>query len=199
MDIPDILTYALTLSVTFKYLLVFIGTIIEGPVLMVACGFLIHLGVFDPVPLFLVILAGDLVGDIGWYYIGYYFAEPFMRKHGHFMSLTPEKFERIKGLFHKYHESILVFSKLTIGLGLALGTLIVAGATKIPFRKYMFLNFIGEGVLVAILLTIGYFFGELYKYVDDSLKVGFVVGVCVIAAVGIYGFVGYMKRRVAKL
>lgn len=199
MDTPAILEYALTLSVTFKYLLVFVGTIIEGPIIMVAGGFLIHLGVFEPLPLFLTILAGDLVGDIAWYYIGYYFAEPFMKKHGHFLSLTPDKLEKIKTLFQKYHERILIFSKLTIGLGFALGTLIVAGITRIPFGRYMFLNLIGEGVLVAILLSVGYFFAELYKYVDDGLKVGFTVAVIVISSAAIYGFAGYMKKRAVNL
>ncbi len=199
MDTPAILEYALTLTVTLKYLLVFVGTIIEGPVIMIACGFLIHLGVFDPLPIYLTILAGDLVGDIGWYYIGYYFAEPFMKKHGHFLSLTPEKLEKIKTLFNKYHERILIFSKLTIGLGFALGTLIVAGITRIPFGRYMILNLVGEGLLVAILLSVGYFFAEAYKYVDDGLKVGFTVIVTVILAAAIYGFGGYMKKRAANL
>ncbi len=199
MDIPYILQYALTLSVTFKYLLVFIGTVVEGPVLMVAAGFLIHLGVFDPIPLYITILSADLVGDIAWYYVGYYFAEPWMKKHGHFLSLTPETFEKIKKLFHKYHDRILFFSKLTIGFGFALGTLIVAGATHVPFRKYMLINLLGEVLLVIILLGIGYFFAEIFKYVDDSLKVGFAVCVMTAMALGIYGFTRYMKKRAANL
>lgn len=199
MDVPAILTYALTLTVTLKYILVFLGTVLEGPVIMVACGFLIHLGFFDPIPVYLTILAGDLVGDIGWYYIGYYFAEPFMRKHGHFMSITPEKYERIKGLFHTYHERILFFSKVTIGLGLSLGVLVVAGATRIPFKKYMIINLIGEAVLVTVLLTIGYFFGELFKYVDGGLKIGFMIGVAALVIGGVYGFTSYMKKKVNTL
>lgn len=199
MDTPALLEYAITLTSTFKYALVFIGTIIEGPILMVASGFLIHLGVFDPIPLYLTILAGDLVGDILWYYVGYFFAEPFMRKHGHFLSLTPENFEKIKTLFSKYHEKILFISKLTIGFGFALGTLIVAGATQIPFKKYLVLNLLGELVLVSILLVIGYSFAELYKYIDDGLKVGFVIGVIVIMSAILYGFAGYMKKRAKAL
>lgn len=199
MDIPVILEYALSLSVTFKYIIVFVATMIEGPILMVAAGFLIHLGVFEPWPLYATIIAGDLAGDLVWYYVGYRFAEPFLRKHGHFFSLTPESFERIKKLFIKYHEKILFLSKVTVGFGFALGTLIVAGATRMPLRKYIVLNLAGEIVLVAVLLSIGYFFAELYKYVDKSLQVGFLVVSGVILVGIIYGFAGYMKKRADKL
>jgi membrane protein DedA with SNARE-associated domain len=199
MDIPAILEYALTLTATFKYLLVFVGTVIEGPVIMLAGGFLIHLGVFDPAPLYVTILAADLVGDVLWYWVGYRFAEPFMKKHGHFLSVTPETFEKVKGLFAKYHERILIFSKLTIGFGFALATLIVAGATHVPFKKYMIINILGEVILVFVLLSVGYFFAELYKYVDDGLKVGFAVGSLIVLTLAIYGFTGYMKKRVSKM
>ena len=199
IDLPGFLEQALLFTSTFKYVLVFLGTVIEGPVIMLAGGFLVHLGVFDALPLYCTILVADLTGDVLWYWVGYRFAEPFMKKHGHFLSVTPEVFEKVKGLFHKYHERILILSKMTIGFGFALATLIVAGATHVPFRKYMIINVIGEAILVTVLMSIGYSFAEIYKYVDDGLKVGFAVGVLIVLTLVIYGFTGYMKNRVSKI
>lgn len=199
MDLPSVLNYAIGLTVTFKYLFLFLGTIVEGPVLMVASGFLLHLGVFSPIPLYFVLIFGDIFADIIWYFIGMYFAEPVFRKHGRFLSVTPEMFEKIKVLFMKYHEKILIFSKLTLGFGFAIGTLIVAGATRVPFKKYLLLNIAGEFILVAALLYVGYFFAELYKYIEDGLKAFFVIGIAILVISCVYGFTKFMKNKITNL
>jgi membrane protein DedA with SNARE-associated domain len=136
---------------------------------------------------------------VGWYALGYYFGEPFLVKHGRFFSITPESFERAKVLFHKYHTKILIISKMTLGLGMALAVLMAAGAMKIPFKKYITLNAIGEVVLVGVLISIGYFFGNLYSIIDKGFKGLFLFGFTVlILAVG-YGFAKYVKNKAKEL
>ncbi len=173
--IPSFLIYSLQVVVYLKYTLVFLGAIIEGPILMIASGFLLHQGFFTIVPLFFALVLGDLVGDVVWYYIGYYFSHTFIRKFGKFFSLTEERFEKVKIFFYKHHSKILFFSKFVMGFGLAIYILMVAGATKVNFLKYMILNAIGEFFFVAMLLYIGYSFGGLYHYFSNGFKIGFIV------------------------
>ena len=130
------LTSILGFASYFRYPLIALGTFVEGPILMIASGFFYRTGFFEIVPLFIAILIGDLIGDVFWYMVGRYFAEPVLSKHGKFVGVTPDRFEKIKELFTKYHEKILIFSKLTIGLGFALGVLVVAGATKVSFKRF---------------------------------------------------------------
>lgn len=193
------LTSILGFAAYFRYPLIAVGTIIEGPVLMIASGFLYRTGFFELLPLFAAILIGDLIGDIVWYVVGRYFAEPVLHKHGSFVGITPERFEKIKELFTKYHERILIFSKLTIGLGFALGVLIVAGATKVSFKRYMVINFIGEFFLVSTMLTIGYSFGEAYYNVADNLKAGFVVFFVLVILSFTYFFSRFVKAKSKEL
>ncbi len=180
----------------FKYLLLFFGVIVEGPIIMVASGFLIHQGIFELLPAFIAIFAGDLAGDVAWYYIGYYFAEPFLRKHGHFLSVTPEGLEKAKLLFKRYHVKILLISKMTLGFGMALATLIAAGATRVSFRLYMLLNALGEFILIALLLVAGYYFGYLYASIAKGFKNFFLIGLVAFVALLIYGFTKYMKKKI---
>jgi membrane protein DedA with SNARE-associated domain len=193
------LTSILGFAAYYRYPLVAFGTIIEGPILMIASGFMYRLGFFELVPLFLAILIGDLIGDVIWYIVGRYFAEPVLNRHGKFVGITPERFERIKGLFSKYHERILIFSKLTIGLGLALGVLVVAGATKVSFKKYMLINFVCGFFLVAVMLTIGYFFGEVYSKISEDFKIAFLVLAAVLILSFSYFFSRYVKKKSAEL
>ena len=99
------------LPISLRYVLIGVAAIVEGPVLMVACGFLLSQGALTLAPLFTALVLGDLVGDIIWYYIGYFFADPFIARHGHFFSVTPELMDRAKKLFSRYHTNILLISK----------------------------------------------------------------------------------------
>ncbi len=198
MQLTSFVPHFLVFLAGFKYILLFIGIVVEGPILMVASGILIHAGFFDGFTAFWVIVFGDLVGDIVWYYIGYYFAEPLIRNYGKFIKVSPEIFERAKKLFNQYHVKILLISKLTIGFGMSLATLMAAGATKVSLKKYITLNFLGELILVGILLSLGYFFGQLYNTIADTMKIYFTVGVLGAIAVSSYYFTKHIKKAILK-
>ena len=79
------LTGLLGFASYFRYPLIGVGVIFEGPVLMVASGLLYRTGFFELTPLFIAILIGDLVGDVFWYVVGRYFADPILKKQGKFI------------------------------------------------------------------------------------------------------------------
>jgi membrane-associated protein len=191
------LSNALAIAGAFKYPLLLVGVIVEGPILMVASGFLLRMGFFAPVPLFLTVVLGDLVGDAFWYALGRSVLEKFLRNHGHFLSVTPELFEKAKGLFHRHHERILFISKVSLGFGLSFSTLMVAGAMRIPFRRYMLFNALGELVLVGVLLTTGYLFGHFYNQLARDLRIVTLVGGGIILTAVLVGFSRYIKRTLA--
>ncbi|MFA6459595.1 MAG: DedA family protein [Candidatus Paceibacterota bacterium] len=195
----NFLTPAIVFVSQFKYFLLFLGVIVEGPFLMIASGFLLHKGVFDFLPLFVALVTGDLVADVGWYYLGYFFMDPILKKHGHFLSVTPEVLEKTKALFHRFHTKILFISKITIGFGMAIATLMLAGATHIPIKKFLVLNLIGETVLVAALLALGYFFGGMYDSIVEGFKTIFLIGAVVFSLVLVWGVSHYTKQKITQL
>ncbi|MFA6050045.1 MAG: DedA family protein [Candidatus Paceibacterota bacterium] len=197
LDLPQIFTYALGFSATFKYLLLFVGVIVEGPILMVICGFFLRLDALESIPLFITLFSGDLLADAIWYYIGAHHGERVIIKHGKFFGVTPERFEKVRELFFRYHDRILLISKVTVGFGMAIPVLIVAGASKVSFRRFMFLNAMGEFILVAVLLTVGYLFGELYNSIAEGFKEVFAVAAILVAGAAIYGFSNFMKQKIA--
>lgn len=183
----------------YRYPLIAIGTIFEGPILMIASGFLYRTGFFELGPLFVAIMIGDLIGDMFWYAAGRYFAHPILSKRGSFVGITPERFEKINDLFKRYHERILIFSKLTLGLGFAVGILAAAGMAKVSFKRYMIINIIGEFFLVSILIAVGYFFGQVYLNISDNLKIGFLVTVAVLVVSSFYFFSRYIAKKSKEL
>ncbi len=186
------------LILQYKYPLIIVITIVEGPLIMLASGFFIKLGYLPILPTFAALMVGDLIGDAWWYAVGYYFGQPFVKKFGKYFSVTEDKIETVKKVFHKHHNRILIISKLTMGFGFALVTLITAGLVKIPFRKYMALNIIGQFFWTGFLVFIGYTFGHLYTVVNSVFgQISVIAGLIIIFFL-IVGLGKYIKTNLTK-
>ena len=178
-----------------KYVLLFCGTIAEGPVVMMASGFLYRLGQFNLVEMYLALMLGDFIADLGWYCLGRFGARSTIFKYGHYFGVTPEVLEKVEGRFLEYHQKILIISKLTMGLGFALVILIVAGMFKVPFKNYVTLNLVGGFIWTAILITAGYFLGNVYIAIPESMKIVFVLTVLLIAVLGFRSANSWLRKQ----
>jgi membrane protein DedA with SNARE-associated domain len=194
MPIETILGYL----VTYRYVLIIPITVIEGPIVMVLCGFLLRFGTFDLIPLYVILIISDLVGDIGWYCVGRFWGLSFIKRFGKFFSITEKTLEKATALFHKHHNKILFISKITMGFGFALVTLITAGMAKVPFKKYLAFNVAGQFVWTAALLGIGYSFGNIYTSIDKGFRDVALVALIIIALAIVYGFGKYISKRIGE-
>lgn len=169
-----------------KYVLLYFGCLVEGPVLMMASGFIFRLGGFEFAPMYLALVLGDFTADIGWYFVGRFGGRPLILKWGHRFGINPESIEKIQERFHKYHEKILIISKLTMGFGFAVVVLAVAGMLHVPFKKYVTLNLLGGFIWTGFLILIGYFFGNVYNMITGPEKIIF-------AAIALIAFIVSLK------
>jgi membrane protein DedA with SNARE-associated domain len=168
---------------------------VEGPILTVLSGILIKVGGLPLIPLYLALMLGDLIGDVVWYWIGRKAGHPFVRRFGKYFSIEEAEIAAVTKIFHKYHEWILIISKVTMGLGFAIVTLFTAGMVRISFKKYFIINAIGQIVWTGLLLGIGYLFGEWYTALDNIFgKISLAAGVILVGA-GLLGYGRFMKKR----
>ena len=179
----------------YKYFLVFLFSIIEGPVVMTFSGFLWRNDYFNFLPLYLALMAGDLTADALWYGVGYFGGVKFIEKYGKFFNISEEKVLQFKNRFHNHQAKILFWSKITMGFGFALVVLIAAGISKVPFKKYIAINFLGQIIWTLLLMFLGYFFGSIYLIIDKGLKIGFIIFMVLFVIFLMYGFNKYMQSR----
>lgn len=179
----------------YRYLLTGVAAAIEGPMVGVFSGLMLKLGYFSLFPLYVALVAGDLVGDFFWYGVGYFYGHKFIARFGKFFNVTEEMIDRVKDIFRKHQNFILFFSKVTMGLGLALATLITAGMSHVSLKRFAFFNVLGQIVWTAFLLSLGYFFGGFYETIGSSFGIIALVGFFITCAVVIYGFANYMRKR----
>jgi membrane-associated protein len=105
----------------------------------------------------------------------------FVRKFGKFFGITEENISKVKDIFHKYDSTILFLSKITMGLGFSLVTLITAGLVKIPLKRFAFWNALGEIIWVGGLMAIGFYLGNFYLQADNIMgKVGILASFVII-------------------
>lgn len=188
-------TELLSLFLLYKYPIIFLVAVVEGPIIMAMSGVLIRLGLASFWPIYLILMAGDLVSDIFWYGVGYYFNDSLTSKYGKFFRLTPELIGKTKKIFQNHPVKILFFSKITMGLGLPLATLTIAGMSKIPFKKYIGSLLLGQFIFTGTLISVGYFFGNLYEKLGQDLKIISIVSFAAMVVLILFGIKSYFRNK----
>lgn len=176
MDIIPSISIFLESSI---YALFFVGAFFEGPVMMLAGGLLWRLGQVDFLPAYVALLAGDITADAAWYYVGHHGARHFVARLGWLFGLTADMIDKAERRFHTYHTRVLVISKLTMGFGLAVPILIVAGMLRVPFGRYLMINIMGGFVWTAFVMWIGYNFGNILANLSQDIQLAIGAGLVV--------------------
>ena len=173
----DFLSVVVAFLESSKYTLIFLGSFLEGSAVMMTTGLLWHIGTVTFWPAYGALLAGDFLADIMWYLVGRFGARSFFVRWGHFINVTPEIIEKVEKRFHHHHTKILIISKLTMGFGLAVPILTVAGMLRVPFIRYLTINVLGGIVWVLFLMGIGYYFGDVLQYIPKDFQIAMAIAV----------------------
>lgn len=189
---------AVAALIHYKYIIILPLAIAEGPILGIICGFLVKLSYLNFLWAYLILMAGDLIGDVVWYNIGRHGASRFVNRFGHYFKLDKAAMAIVEEKFKKHQNKTLLISKMTNGFGFALVTLVVAGMLKVDFKKYMIINVIGGFVWIGFLMVVGYFFGHLYTAIDHAFRLAFLVGLAVIILAFLYGFQSAVRSAFKK-
>ena len=184
----------------YKYLALFIGATIEGPVLMAATGFLTKLGYFDPFLALMALVCGDVVSDVLWYYLGYFKWYKKIASVSQQFKITHRVSQKITNLYNTHPSKIIFLSKISMGFGFNLVVLVTAGILRISLQKFILINFFGGIIWVSILMLLGYFFGNTYLLIEQGLQVmyllvSFVVFIIILALIGRYIRAQFLKRN----
>ncbi|MFA6273423.1 MAG: VTT domain-containing protein [Candidatus Paceibacterota bacterium] len=172
----------IALILQYKYAILFPLSIIEGPILAVLGGFLVSIGILDFVIVYLIIIAGDIIGDSIAYTVGRFGSEHFLKRFGKLFRITEERLLKAKEFFNLHRKKSLVMSKLVHGIGVS--GLITAGSLKIPYQKFFSVCLLTSIVQSLVLTLVGLFFGHAYvqigKYFDYFAATTIIVGIIVV-------------------
>ena len=172
------------------YTILFLGMIIEGPVLTAAAAFAAALGYLNILLVFFFSILGNFVPDLIFYSLGYWGRKQFADKYGHYFGLTPDKLQKAERFIEKHSGKSLFTIKLVPFL--AAPGLIVAGISRMDIRK-----FISWSILITVpssflYLIIGYYFGAAYVKVIHYLNIGTYI---ILGAIVVLIIILYVEKR----
>ena len=192
---PALLT---ALIIQYRYLILVPAALLWGLLVCMLVGVAIRVGTLGLIPAYACVMAGELLGDIFWYRVGYHWGEGFVHRFGKYVGLDQSHVDTAKRLFQKYDQRILLISKLTTGFGFAIPILFTAGMSHMSFWRYMRANLTGQFFWSGGLIAVGYFFGDWYLRVNSAFEKGTIVSLAIILVLAGLGFAKYIGKRLMR-
>ena len=148
---------------------VFVLCMVEGDITLLISGAMAQGGFFGPYSFFQVFVFGTLggmAGDCIAYGLGRLFHEN--AKDYRFYQMAQPRVERLIGKFGNY---AIVISKYIYGIRAAI--CVFYGIGRMPFGRFIFLDFISCSLWVLLLAGTGYFFsGAIKSIIGDFQQIG---------------------------
>jgi len=158
-----------------------VGLPIPDETLLVYCGYLISTGHMKPLPAWLCSVAGSWCGISLSYTIGRTLGLGVVHRFGKYLHITQERIDHVHGWFDRIgHWALLVGYYIA---GVRHFTAIVAGTSKLRFVSFAAYAWTGGLLWVTTFLTLGYYLGENWQRVFETIHHYIVyVSIAVIAA-----------------
>ncbi len=179
--------------IPYGYSLMFLAMLLEGPVVTAAGAFIAVLGYFDIWAVLGLSILANLIPDAVYYALGFWGRRKLIDKYSHYFGLKKDDLAKAERIIEKHSGKSLVAIKLIPFL--ATPGLILAGATKIKLKKYIFWSVAVTVPSSVLYLVIGYYFGAAYDRITHYLDIG---GYLIFAAIVIFIIIGYLQKKFSK-
>ena len=130
---------------------------------------------------------GAVIGDSLGYAIGRKGGRRFLERRGKWLGVTPEKLAKAERYFARHGAKTVFFGRFVAFLRILAGPL--AGASKMPYRRFLAANVAGAVTWATTMGTLAYFFGKPVAAVLSSM------GVWAFAAIAVFLVARFTFKR----
>ncbi len=153
-----------SLVTDYGYPAIAIGTFFEGETILILGGLVAHLGYLSLGWVILAGLAGSLLGNQLWFFLGRHYGRNLLTRRPAWqkrVDLVLRKLER------RQHLVIVGFPFV---YGFRIVTPIAIGMSAVPYGRFLLLNVVGVSAWATCIGCAGYFFGHALEAVLGDLK-----------------------------
>ncbi len=161
----------------YGYWVVFFGVMLEnaglpipGETILLIAGYFAATGEFNIALVMVIAAMGAVIGDNIGFAVGHHFGRKAILRAGRFIFLTPERFAYMEGYFDRHGNKTIFVARFITGLRVFAALL--AGASNMKWRVFLFYNVTGAVLWSIVITTLGYLFGQslplLVKWVGWS-------------------------------
>jgi membrane protein DedA with SNARE-associated domain len=177
-------------------LLVFgiVGLPVPDEWLLTFTGYLVFKHTLLFIPAFFAAFLGSACGITVSYTFGRIFDTYILVKYGWILHLTPDRLARVHSWFERRGRWTLLIGYFIPGVRHLTGY--VAGASELRFTNFALFAYTGAFCWAALFITLGYFLGEQWNRVLDSLHQTklLMIGLAILLVLA-YLLFGYFRRR----
>jgi membrane protein DedA with SNARE-associated domain/membrane-associated phospholipid phosphatase len=162
----------------------FIGLIAPGETTVIVGGLVAGQGRISLLLLIAIVWTCAVLGDLTSYTLGRKLGRDFMVRHGGRVKITEERLQHVEQFFERRGGLTILIGRF-IGLVRAIAPFI-AGASRMPLRKFLPYDVLGAGAWAATFCTLGYVFWRSFDQLTAWVSRGlFAFGLAVAVIVGI--------------
>lgn len=178
----------------FYLMLDLIALPLPGQSLMTYVGFLVYRGHMDLGTSILVASLGSCIGMTITYFFGYKIGNPFLRKYGRFIRISPKKIEKTAEWHGRHGSKLLAIGYFIPGVRHFTGYL--SGLARLRFRTFAIYAYSGAIVWTSTFILFGRFLGPQWDLLDDKLKTSIIITAIIVfvSLLFIYLFRRYFGR-----
>ena len=147
-------TYVLVFVLAYLEAAAFVGLLVPGELTVVLGGAIARDGGVSIFWLFALVWVAAVGGDTTGYLLGRKLGRGFLMRHGPRFRITPNVIGRVETIFKAHGGKAIILGRF-IGVARAI-TPFLAGASRIPVRRFLAFDIAGAGVWAATFLAVGY-------------------------------------------
>lgn len=168
----------------YGYIVLFIGTFLEGETILLIAGYMASTGVFSLPYVILAAFLGTFFGDQLYFFIGYRWGDHVLKRAN---ATWLARAARVKRLLHRYDAWFILSFRFFYGIRNV--TPFVLGMMKINPVRYVLLNALAAFVWAMSFGWSGYLFGNAVEAFLGEMKTyeSYILGALVFVAVAIWG------------
>ncbi len=174
------LDHAVLLLQQYGYFVLFPLAIIEGPIITIIAGLFVTSGIFNPLIVYAVVVAGDIVGDSFWYSVGRFGGGPISRFLEKVFGIKQSTIEQAKQKMERNRFKTTMLFKFAQGIGFA--GFIAAGMVRVSYPLFVLACLIVTLAQSAVFLGVGVLFGQAYHQIEHYFNYAaeIIIGLAVI-------------------
>lgn len=162
----------------FAEVALFLGFFLPGDTLVIAAGIYAHEGKLSIASVIIVAGLAAIAGDSVAYYIGRKLG-PSVFKNKDSIIFRPDHVAKAEAFYEKYGaKTLLIAHYLPV---IRTFTPLLAGVAKMPYRKFLLFDVIGDVVWAVSISLVGYYIGSRIPHVDTYIIGG--LGVVILITV----------------